>query len=261
MFGGDAEELPEFTYDEEGRYYYWDGEEAGFYLYFANGVITQMVVTNKYSSGTMEMICPVYDIGTTVIDIPEYEIEPEELEFKLNDEGTGYVVKGIGTYKKAEVIIPSEYKGLPVVAIGSGAFWDNKQTTSVVIPNTVTKIDHYAFNGCTSLQSIVIPNSVTEIGTFAFTNCTSLETVILSNNLDFIQWGTFENCTNLSSIVIPLSVTRIENSVFNGCVNLSVKCEATSRPELWEEFWNYVGYNDEINEPIYAPVQWGYVAE
>ena len=256
-----GEGVPEFTYDAENRYYYFDGEEAGIYIYFENGVITQFVIINKNDDLTMEMICPVYDIGTTEIDIPEYEIEPEELEFELNDEGTGYIVTDMGTYQGTEVVIPAEYKGLPVVAIDSNAFAYELEITSIVIPNTVTYIDHYAFANCTSLQSIVIPNSVTEIGSFAFLNCTSLETVILSNNLNFIQWGTFENCTNLSSIVIPLSVERIDDSAFNGCVNLSVKCEATSRPELWEEFWNYVGYNDEIDEPIYAPVQWGYVAE
>ena len=256
-----GEGVPEFTYDAENRYYYFDGEEAGIYIYFENGVITQFVIINKNDDLTMEMICPVYDIGTTEIDIPEYEIEPEELEFELNDEGTGYIVTDMGTYQGTEVVIPAEYKGLPVVAIDSSAFAYELEITSIVIPNTVTYIDHYAFANCTSLQSIVIPNSVTEIGSFAFFNCTNLESVVLSNNLDFIQWGTFENCTNLSSIVIPLSVERIDDSAFNGCVNLSVKCEATSQPELWEEFWNYVGYNDEIDEPIYAPVQWGYEAE
>ena len=42
---------------------------------------------------------------------------------------------------------------------------------STIIPNTVTSIGEYAFDGCTGMTSISIPNSVTSIGKSAFSEC------------------------------------------------------------------------------------------
>ncbi len=36
------------------------------------------------------------------------------------------------------------------------------------MPNTITRIDEYAFYGCTNLSSIIIPGNVTSIGTNVF---------------------------------------------------------------------------------------------
>ena len=48
--------------------------------------------------------------------------------------------------------------------------------TEYTIPNSVTTIADYAFQGCDSLTSITIPDSVTTIGESAFENCSSLTT-------------------------------------------------------------------------------------
>ena len=50
---------------------------------------------------------------------------------------------------------------------------------SITIPNSVTSIGDYAFEGCTFLTSITIPNSVTNIGDGAFSGCSSLESIML----------------------------------------------------------------------------------
>ena len=47
----------------------------------------------------------------------------------------------------------------------------------VVLPNSVTQIDSYAFYGYTALINIVIPDSVTSIGTNAFIGCSKLANV------------------------------------------------------------------------------------
>lgn len=49
--------------------------------------------------------------------------------------------------------------------------------TDLVIPGTVTEINQYAFNGCTSITSVYIPQSVKSIGQYAFNGMSSLKTV------------------------------------------------------------------------------------
>lgn len=49
--------------------------------------------------------------------------------------------------------------------------------TSIIIPNSLTRIGYRAFEGCTSLKSITIPNSVTEILDSAFADCNSLTAI------------------------------------------------------------------------------------
>ena len=86
---------------------------------------------------------------------------------------------------ETEVIIPSmvEHNGatykVTAIANGSyttGAFY-NSNITSIVIPDTVTRIGSYVFYICDSLTSITIPSSVTSIGVGAFVGCYALAEV------------------------------------------------------------------------------------
>ncbi len=56
-----------------------------------------------------------------------------------------------------------------VTSIGNSAF-GSLGITSVVIPDTVTRIGLFAFAGCSTLNGIVLPDSVTSIGSDAFVN-------------------------------------------------------------------------------------------
>ncbi|MBR2116492.1 MAG: leucine-rich repeat domain-containing protein, partial [Alistipes sp.] len=86
----------------------------------------------------------------------------------------------------------------PVTEIGSSAFRNRNNLTSVTIPNSVTKIGDEAFYGCHSLTSVTIPNSVTSIG-----------------------WGAFGYCRSLTSVTIPDSVTTLGDNPFRSCSKLT----------------------------------------
>ena len=50
----------------------------------------------------------------------------------------------------------------------------SRNITSITIPNGVTSIGGYAFNGCSALTNVTLPNSVTSIGEYAFSTCLNL---------------------------------------------------------------------------------------
>ncbi|GHV79949.1 hypothetical protein AGMMS49944_17400 [Spirochaetia bacterium] len=117
---------------------------------------------------------------------------------------TGYK----GTNK--DVVIPEKINGLPVVAIGYGAFIE-KHLTSVVIPNSVITIGGGAFR-YNQLTSVIIPNSVITIGGYAFGN-NQLTSVIIPNSVIFIGGYAFRD-NQLTSVIIPNSVIFIGGYAF-----------------------------------------------
>ena len=118
------------------------------------------------------------------------------------------------------------------------------------VPNGVTSIGSYAFNGCTGLSSIEIPNSVTSIGNGAFSGCTGLTSIEIPNSVTSIGNETFYGCTGLSSVEIPNGVTSIGFSAFSGCTGISkIWCLANIPPKVY----SYTFSDIDKSIPIYVP--------
>lgn len=98
---------------------------------------------------------------------------------------------------------------------------NGQEIKDLVIPNSVTSIDRYAFSGCSGLTSITIPNSVTSIGNSAFSDCSGLTSVSIPNSVTSIGSDAFEGCSSLTSVIIPSGVTSIGNSAFYNCSSLT----------------------------------------
>lgn len=115
-----------------------------------------------------------------------------------------------------------EYEGTVycVNRIGHSAFYYCTKMTSIIIPNSVTTIDNFAF-AHSGLTTLTIPNSVISIGQSAFDECTALTNVVLSSNLTYLGLYSFQMCTGLKSITIPNSLKRIESFSFAYCSGLT----------------------------------------
>ena len=121
------------------------------------------------------------------------------------------------------------YEG--ITSIGQSAFANLTKLKKVVIPNSVTLIGAYAFQGCSGLTSCTIGSGVTEVGESAFSGCTKIENNLNLPNITTIRTTAFRSCKKLKSVTLGSGCTRVENGAFADCSGLTaVTVEATSVP-------------------------------
>ena len=126
--------------------------------------------------------------------------------------GEAYTVTGY-TGKNMSVVVPAEWNGLPVTAIGCGVF-AGFNLESLTIPFTGAEM-----NGTTNTHFGYIfgANSYSSNSSFV---PSSLKTVIITGG-NTIGDNAFTNCSGIKSISIPESVTSISDSAFDGCKGLT----------------------------------------
>ena len=153
----------------------------------------------------------------------------------------------INNYKGDDdyVVIPKAIGKYKVVAIGYAAFSPDAQRlsdaskklresiTTILIPDSVKRIDSIAFSGCKTLASITLPKNITEIEMFAFRKCTSLTSISIPSCVKKLGYGAFYKCTSLASITIPESVETIDMCAFEDCFNLTIHAPAGSYAEQY----------------------------
>ncbi len=124
---------------------------------------------------------------------------------------------------------------------------NGNEVIELTIPNSVTDIGNFVFEGCSALTSVTIPNSVTSIGINAFEGCfnlnhlyfnaiscsdfsaTASESPFYNLGISTINIGDSVQCipaylayglTQLTCITIGNSVTSIGKYAFYGCTGI-----------------------------------------
>ena len=107
-----------------------------------------------------------------------------------------------------------------VTKIESWAFSYSSNLIELELPSSVTSVCDFAFYNCSNIKTVTTLKNVVQLGGAAFENCYSLTNISALGELVIINPRTFKNCTSMTEISIPNSVKRIEYSAFQGCTQL-----------------------------------------
>ena len=119
--------------------------------------------------------------------------------------------------------------------ISKDAFVLCNKVESVLIPDSVTVIDNYAFYGRTGLKELTMPCSAKIYNSkYTFYNCSNIERVTLTKGTGTMQnynFSTSDNCyayspwyisrNSVKDIIIENGVRNIGNVAFNDCTGLT----------------------------------------
>jgi len=179
---------------------------------------------------------------------------PVRAQFNTITNNGGIVITGYSG-PGGTVVIPATITGLPVVSIGSNAFYAKSSITFVALPPTVlsiqttafqfcvnlagismqpglTNVDLDSFQGCVSLTNLTLPGTVISVGSSAFLDCFALRSVTLSASLTNLGNSVFYNCYDLGSIAIPRGVNSVGVTAFQSCSALTNICFFGNAPTV-----------------------------
>ena len=143
---------------------------------------------------------------------------------------------------------------------GSGATSDNKGymvggklsflvpkiSDDYVVPEEVTALGDYLFNGRTTLHSVTMGDNVTSIGNYVFRDCTSLKTIIFSANLYSIGYHPFRNTPSVEAVyfrgVLPPSYNDKQFTEYPS-MKFYVPSQSLSLYKssiCWEDYWDII---------------------
>lgn len=213
------------TYSE-GRYWYEVYYRAGGDLKkgYVAAEYVKLDSSSKGGNGT------VYPTPTAAII---QDTGSRGLSFALAEDGTSYVVSGIGTCTDKEIVIPNIYQGLKVSSIGDYAFRGCTSVERISFSNTITRIGIEAFESCPNLIAVYYTGSIDEwCGIIVDTNVHSSNYIMfvggnllegeitIGSSVKKINPGTFSNCEFIKKVNIPSGVS-VMSGAFSGCSALT----------------------------------------
>lgn len=161
------------------------------------------------------------------------------VRYKSNTAVTSVNVVSAGTGKTyvGDIVIPAKIVTtsngeLPVIGVGSSAFSECDELTSVILPESVTSIGDYAFDTCSKLKKVEMPG-VKTIGHWSFRYCEALESLVFPEGLTSIGNYAFDHITKITQIELPSTLNNIGGFAFEGNPQITkVICHAVTPPAI-----------------------------
>lgn len=146
---------------------------------------------------------------------------------------------------KTDVVVPAWIDDMPVTAIE----WLSEKVTSVVLPDSITRLHRKAFYNCDQLISVTLGPNIVEIGDNVFYHCQNLKAITIKKGATLIGNAMFSWCPSIEQITLPESILNIEDSAFAGCENLKILTIPASVKEIGD--YQVLGYCNNI-QTIYV---------
>ena len=142
----------------------------------------------------------------------------QEFSFKVMEDETFAVTGYTGDEK--EVVIPDTHWGKPVTVLFDSLFSGHAEIERVRIPDTVTDIGEFVFDGCRNLRQIGLPAGLEHIWPYAFAR-SGLEEIVIPEKIRTIAPFTFKDCKNLRRFICNKNLRKICAWAFHGCSSLT----------------------------------------
>ena len=243
-------------YDSNPTYYAKD-------LYINNELLTDVKITTAdsikdYAFSKCQSIKSV-EIGNNVTSIGEEAFYNTGIYNNNSNWDNGVLYIDNCLIKAKSDVVKGSYTIKEGTRVISGsAFYYCSNLSSITIPNSVTSIGYYAFEGCSGLTKVNYLGTVDKwveidfnssysnptgyakdlyinnelltdvkittadsIKGYAFYNCQSIKSVEIGNNVTSIGSYAFSYCSGLTSVTIGESVTSIGKDAFYYCRGLT----------------------------------------
>lgn len=185
------------------------------------------------------------DDTTLVAKFAEVDLQGTDgtFTYALSGDGSGYIitefaeVNTITSEANTVVVVPDEFNGMPVIALGDEVFSDCDDVTSITLGKNVKSVGANCFEKMggegltitlnegletlgeatfinnTGVKSLVIPSTVKEVPYQCFYGCKNLTSIEFKEGITSLGGRLFQS-TSVTNVVIPDSVTNIDPEVF-----------------------------------------------
>jgi len=135
--------------------------------------------------------------------------------YRMIDDGSFCLTGYIGN--ETSVVLPECAGKLTVIF--DDVFKRHPEITHVEMPDTVTDIGGFVFDGLWNLKELRLSKSLVNLWQYAFTRC-GIETVELPEGVKTVSMFAFHECKNLKSVTLSAGTTQILAWAFKNCTSL-----------------------------------------
>jgi hypothetical protein len=225
------------------------------------GFIKSVDGINPYTvriKGTLANIVPAEAIDTiSVITLggrlsgPDISFVRDNMKLNVLDMRQAEIVKGPGAYYGSYTSDDN--------VIGVRMFY-GAEISKIYLPESVTKIDNYAFYQNEKLTNVVMGQNTSYIGSYAFNGCTALERVTIPASVKELGRNAFKGCPIVCVICESETPAKLGTKVFDGAdlaaatlvVPNEAAIDAYKAEKQWKDFGNIITYDQYLT--AIAPV-------